>query len=197
MQNQPGKGRAQEIVGVRENRIVLRQRTGTGEPVAADVKRSFRPMQVDELFDKIQKLLTDSQGGSKGWEQTVAETLQGLAARNEETMWPRDTLFKYFQLMENLQKNEGIPPGPRARADTSLFISRGAGNENGLTGLEEGERALEEGSCRKPGTRPHLPTTSTNPGVDRDGACINKKFRGHNRRRAFRPGGNGRGSSPN
>jgi cation channel sperm-associated protein 2 len=39
------------------------------------------------------------------WDNTVANTLQALAASKEETMWPRDTLFKYLQVMESLQEN--------------------------------------------------------------------------------------------
>ncbi|KAJ3105736.1 Golgi apparatus membrane protein TVP23 A [Phlyctochytrium bullatum] len=42
---------------------------------------------------------------AKRWEATVAETLTALASTRSETMWPRDTLFKYLQLMENLQEN--------------------------------------------------------------------------------------------
>ena len=35
----------------------------------------------------------------------MAETLHALADSTAETMWPRDTLFEYLQLMENLQEN--------------------------------------------------------------------------------------------
>ncbi|KAJ3327410.1 Cysteine protease atg4b [Blyttiomyces sp. JEL0837] len=58
-----------------------------------------------DVLQSIQKLLVASHGISKGWEATVAETLTALAGTQSETMWPRDTLFKYLQVMENLQEN--------------------------------------------------------------------------------------------
>ncbi|KAJ3360569.1 hypothetical protein GGF32_008312 [Allomyces javanicus] len=58
-----------------------------------------------DLVNNIQALLTQARGVSKGWEQTIRETLAALAEKSEETLWPRDTLFKYFQLMESLQEN--------------------------------------------------------------------------------------------
>ncbi|KAJ3413290.1 Exportin-2 [Chytridiales sp. JEL 0842] len=58
-----------------------------------------------DVLQTIQKLLVASHGISKGWESTVAETLTVLADSKAETMWPRDSLFQYLQLMENLQEN--------------------------------------------------------------------------------------------
>ncbi|KAI9218701.1 Ion transport protein-domain-containing protein [Blastocladiella britannica] len=63
------------------------------------------PGSSQQLVDNIQQLLTEAHGVSKGWEATIRETLAALAAKAEETLWPRDTLFKYFQLMESLQEN--------------------------------------------------------------------------------------------
>jgi cation channel sperm-associated protein 2 len=50
-----------------------------------------------DVLQSIQKLLVASHGISKGWENTVAETLAALAGSKTETMWSRDTLFKYLQ----------------------------------------------------------------------------------------------------
>ncbi|ORY61817.1 hypothetical protein LY90DRAFT_505530 [Neocallimastix californiae] len=41
----------------------------------------------------------------EGWENTISNTLNGLLSKQKETIWPRDTLFKYLQIMENLQEN--------------------------------------------------------------------------------------------
>lgn len=43
-------------------------------------------------------LLTD-------WEKIVHENLELLSKTPSDTLWPKDTLFKYFQLMESLQEN--------------------------------------------------------------------------------------------
>ncbi|KAI8841297.1 hypothetical protein BC829DRAFT_446759 [Chytridium lagenaria] len=85
---------------------------GSYEPLAgeeADGKNNInelKDMDKDhDILQSIQKLLVASHGMSRGWEATVAETLMALASSQSETMWPRDTLFKYLQLMENLQEN--------------------------------------------------------------------------------------------
>ncbi|KAI9366044.1 Ion transport protein-domain-containing protein, partial [Zopfochytrium polystomum] len=61
--------------------------------------------RAPNVLQSIQRLLVTSQGISKGWEQTVAETLAALEGSQAETMWPRDTLFQYLQVMESLQEN--------------------------------------------------------------------------------------------
>ena len=38
-----------------------------------------------------------------GWEKTVAETIQALSSKQVNAVWPRDTLFQYLQIMEDLQ----------------------------------------------------------------------------------------------
>lgn len=65
----------------------------------------FAKTREADLLETIQKVLVASYGISKGWETTVQETLGALAGKQLETMWPRDTLFRYFQIMENLQEN--------------------------------------------------------------------------------------------
>ena len=39
------------------------------------------------------------------WQEIVQKTLLTLKSRRQETLWPRDTLFKYLQTMEQLQEN--------------------------------------------------------------------------------------------
>jgi cation channel sperm-associated protein 2 len=58
-----------------------------------------------QVVENIQTLLNQARGMSRGWEQTIRETLTALTEKSEETLWPRDTLFRYLQLMESLQEN--------------------------------------------------------------------------------------------
>ncbi|KAI9156008.1 Cation channel sperm-associated protein 2 [Blastocladiella emersonii ATCC 22665] len=95
------------------------QRTVSTDPVAEWNAAGSPPAGADDvlpqdgsgagasqiLVENIQTLLTQAHGVSKGWELTIRETLMALAVKSEETMWPRDTLFRYFQLMESLQEN--------------------------------------------------------------------------------------------
>ena len=53
----------------------------------------------------LQALLLDNTASAAAWDETVGKTLQAIGARKHETMWPRDTLFKYLQTMETLQEN--------------------------------------------------------------------------------------------
>ncbi|KAL6605009.1 Ion transport protein-domain-containing protein [Neocallimastix sp. 'constans'] len=58
-----------------------------------------------DIIETIQRLLIVSNKISQGWENTISNTLNGLLSKQKETIWPRDTLFKYLQIMENLQEN--------------------------------------------------------------------------------------------
>jgi len=68
---------------------------------------------IEELKKQKSKLLGDNGKGEEtenypecsGWNNTVRMNLNNLANNNKETLWPRDTLFRYFQLMEALQDN--------------------------------------------------------------------------------------------
>jgi hypothetical protein len=41
-----------------------------------------------------------------GWDKMVQDTLDALAKGEvSETFWPRDTMFKYLQCMENFTEN--------------------------------------------------------------------------------------------
>ncbi|KAJ3085986.1 Cation channel sperm-associated protein 2 [Quaeritorhiza haematococci] len=87
--------------------------SGTEQPQPTELSNNMicaskfagKPEQQNDVLETIQRLLIASRDISKGWEATVTETLASLAAHESETMWPRDTLFKYLQLMENLQEN--------------------------------------------------------------------------------------------
>ncbi|KAI8926773.1 Ion transport protein-domain-containing protein, partial [Entophlyctis helioformis] len=59
-----------------------------------------------ELLKSMQRLMIASHDVSLGWDMTVQETLASLAIdQRDETLWPRDLLFKYLQLMETLMEN--------------------------------------------------------------------------------------------
>ncbi|KAG4087957.1 hypothetical protein H8356DRAFT_1726378 [Neocallimastix lanati (nom. inval.)] len=58
-----------------------------------------------DVIETIQRLLIVSNKISQGWENTISNTLQGLLGKQKDTTWPRDTLFRYLQIMENLQEN--------------------------------------------------------------------------------------------
>ncbi|KAJ3031575.1 UNVERIFIED_CONTAM: hypothetical protein HDU68_002673 [Siphonaria sp. JEL0065] len=66
---------------------------------------SVKKKEETKVLNTIQKLLVTSHGISKGWEETVQETLAALEDAHVETMWPRDSLFEYLQVMESLQEN--------------------------------------------------------------------------------------------
>ncbi|KAI9337772.1 hypothetical protein BDR26DRAFT_863523 [Obelidium mucronatum] len=68
-------------------------------------RKSTEHKEDPKLMNTIQKLLVTSKGISKGWEETVQETLAALEDAHVETMWPRDSLFEYLQVMESLHEN--------------------------------------------------------------------------------------------
>ncbi|KAJ8029473.1 Cation channel sperm-associated protein 2 [Holothuria leucospilota] len=59
----------------------------------------------DTLFRRSSDRMTDDDRSSINWEKTVHDNLQLLRNTPSETLWPRDTLFRYFQLMESLMEN--------------------------------------------------------------------------------------------
>lgn len=60
---------------------------------------------VDEQKPHAENAMITDAAAKKKWSEVVAQTLTGLQGDTSETKWPRDTLFKYFQLMETLQEN--------------------------------------------------------------------------------------------
>ncbi|KAJ3241158.1 hypothetical protein HDU78_001977 [Chytriomyces hyalinus] len=61
--------------------------------------------QQQDVLETVKKLLVTTSGIQKGWEETVQETLIALKDANVETLWPKDSLLEYLQVMENLQEN--------------------------------------------------------------------------------------------
>lgn len=45
-------------------------------------------------------------GSAEGWDADMARGMKAIAASKQEVRWPRDTLFKYFQVMESMQENQ-------------------------------------------------------------------------------------------
>nr|XP_006817525.1 PREDICTED: cation channel sperm-associated protein 2-like [Saccoglossus kowalevskii] len=60
---------------------------------------------INELAQAVSHHLVKAQDSSINWEKTVHDNLELLARTPTETLWPRDTLFRYFQLMEAMQEN--------------------------------------------------------------------------------------------
>ncbi|KAI8611411.1 Ion transport protein-domain-containing protein [Chytriomyces sp. MP71] len=58
-----------------------------------------------DVLNAVQRLLVTNQEIKKGWDEIVQETLVALKDAEVETMWPRDSLFEYLQVMENLHEN--------------------------------------------------------------------------------------------
>ncbi|PIK56711.1 putative cation channel sperm-associated protein 2-like [Apostichopus japonicus] len=59
----------------------------------------------DSLFRRSSDGMIDKDKLSTNWEKTVHDNLTLLTSTPSETLWPRDTLFRYFQLMESLMEN--------------------------------------------------------------------------------------------
>ncbi|XP_072038186.1 cation channel sperm-associated protein 2-like [Amphiura filiformis] len=59
----------------------------------------------EELVQKISMHMAETVQESDDWEKTVHDNLELLARTPSDTLWPKDTLFTYFQLMEALQEN--------------------------------------------------------------------------------------------
>ncbi|XP_028399254.1 LOW QUALITY PROTEIN: cation channel sperm-associated protein 2-like [Dendronephthya gigantea] len=55
--------------------------------------------------DEGEKTETDMEAEFADWQKTVDANLHNFQRYPMETLWPRDTLFKYFQMMEQLQEN--------------------------------------------------------------------------------------------
>ena len=47
----------------------------------------------------------DQASTSAEWETVGEKALASLVSKTSSTLWPRDTLFKYFQTMDRLQEN--------------------------------------------------------------------------------------------
>lgn len=60
---------------------------------------------MERMIKNIQKVIKESYGSSKSWEKNIGEALKSLTDNHKESDWPRDTLLKYFQAMQELQEN--------------------------------------------------------------------------------------------
>eukprot|EP00163_Fabomonas_tropica_P029381 TRINITY_DN626_c0_g1_i15.p1 TRINITY_DN626_c0_g1~~TRINITY_DN626_c0_g1_i15.p1 ORF type:complete len:495 (-),score=101.10 TRINITY_DN626_c0_g1_i15:64-1548(-) len=97
------------ISGVKAMKAQQQQRFGPswknpGEAFG-DNSDYMRDAERQHHMDSLQTFLVSSAADAAAWDETVTKTLQALAARKVETMWPRDTLFQYLQTMESLQEN--------------------------------------------------------------------------------------------
>ncbi|XP_072166892.1 cation channel sperm-associated protein 2-like isoform X1 [Diadema setosum] len=77
-----------------------------GGNVPEQSRSSRRTLQSqDTLFERVSRIMEETAKKSEDWEKLVHDSLQVLVNSPAETLWPRDTLFRYFQLMEALQEN--------------------------------------------------------------------------------------------
>lgn len=60
---------------------------------------------IEDMIKNIQKVIKESYGSSSSWEKNISDALKSLTDNHKESDWPRDTLFKYFQTMQELQEN--------------------------------------------------------------------------------------------
>ncbi|ORX49236.1 hypothetical protein BCR36DRAFT_353614 [Piromyces finnis] len=72
---------------------------------SVNMDRQFESIKDSDIIETIQRLLIVSNKISQGWENTISNTFHGLLGKQKETLWPRDTLFRYLQIMETLQEN--------------------------------------------------------------------------------------------
>ncbi|XP_064390889.1 cation channel sperm-associated protein 2-like [Halichondria panicea] len=58
-----------------------------------------------ELREQISQMMHAEKRISAGWDKTVRSHLMALSCNPVETLWPRETLFRYYQVMELLVEN--------------------------------------------------------------------------------------------
>ncbi|XP_065060530.1 cation channel sperm-associated protein 2-like isoform X2 [Rhopilema esculentum] len=86
-----------------------------GEATAAsaqeDTANASSEGNLDQPNDEVMTSHLDADGitreykASAFWNNTITANLQNLKNSTSEVLWPRDSLFRYFQLMETLQDN--------------------------------------------------------------------------------------------
>lgn len=57
------------------------------------------------MRQQFSQQMLEATSSSTSWQDTVIDNLDTLSKNPIETMWPQDTLFDYFLLMESLQEN--------------------------------------------------------------------------------------------
>ena len=60
---------------------------------------------MSQHLSQLSQLMKVEEQTAEGWNEMVHENLKALAANPVQTLWPRDTLFKYYELLEQLQEN--------------------------------------------------------------------------------------------
>jgi hypothetical protein len=60
---------------------------------------------MEKMIKNMQKVIKESYGSSASWEKNISDGLKSITGHHKEVDWPRDTLFKYFQIMQELQEN--------------------------------------------------------------------------------------------
>ncbi|XP_033108654.1 cation channel sperm-associated protein 2-like [Anneissia japonica] len=98
---------------------LIKARRGSEMPSATNAGGGLIPSDVNaknqktssgfknqsDLMKSISHRLMDTQQKSNNWEKMVHDNLEILSRTPTETLWPRDTLFRYLQQMEALQEN--------------------------------------------------------------------------------------------
>ncbi|CAH1252717.1 CATSPER2 [Branchiostoma lanceolatum] len=75
----------------------------TGKPSKSAV--SFLDQDAASIQRNISDHLLEAERADADWDRIVQENMTVLSDTIHETVWPRDTLFKYYRLMERLQDN--------------------------------------------------------------------------------------------
>ena len=65
------------------------------------------------------------------WERNVVTNLMEMEDKSKETVWPRDTLFDFYCLMETLQENLGERAYILQLVKTSMIDLAGKSNSSG------------------------------------------------------------------
>ncbi|KAI8506217.1 Cation channel sperm-associated protein 2 [Branchiostoma belcheri] len=66
---------------------------------------SFMDQDTASVQRNISDHLLEAEKADADWDRIVQENMTVLSEAIHETVWPRDTLFKYYRLMERLQDN--------------------------------------------------------------------------------------------
>ncbi len=67
--------------------------------------QSFARTVAQFPFPFPTQVLIDNYVEAYQWLMIINKTLSALQAKKQDTIWPRDTLFKYLKTMEELQEN--------------------------------------------------------------------------------------------
>ncbi|XP_014667579.1 PREDICTED: cation channel sperm-associated protein 2-like isoform X2 [Priapulus caudatus] len=102
--NEQGKDTAEHGANETDTGGKTRERASIpgAEPNIGPVKSGlFKP----DIQRQISQHIVKDTDSSAHWDTLVQENIDTISRNPSETLWPRDTLFKYLQLMEALQDN--------------------------------------------------------------------------------------------